>query len=112
MLKVFILDKERHDDFGKFQKCYYFVIQNVGICGVTVLSCTINGVPIEQYEEFYGSSVTIIGAKIEPENSVLCQWLVNFVLTKVTLGSIVRLVYLSDGGKKYEKDFTLSEEME
>ena len=110
MLKLFIQYREWHDHFGKIQSSYYFVIQNVGTCGITVLSCSINGLPIEQYEEFSESNSMIIGAKIEPKNSVRCQWLLGFMPTRVSIGNIVKLGYLSDAGIKYEKDFTLSEE--
>ena len=109
MLRVFILREEKHDHFGKIQSYFYFVIQNVGSCGITVLDCKINDLPICQYKEFINADINIIGAKIEPMNSVRCTWL-WMLNSKIRLGTDVKLSYKSDSGKTYHRAFTLSED--
>lgn len=112
ILKVFSLRKEMHNSLGKVQINNYFVIQNVGLCGITVLDCLIDGLPINQYKhEFLDANITIIGAKIEPQNSARCFWLCS-VSSKIGAGSIVKLSYQSDAGKRFVKEYTLSEGQE
>ena len=109
-LKVFIQDKEKHDCRGGVHSCFYFVIENVGSCGITVLNCLIDGVPIEQCEELHESKRTILGAKIEPYNSARCMWLRAEEYGIVRPGNNVKLSYKSDTGKNFERDYTISEE--
>jgi hypothetical protein len=111
MLRVFILREETHDHFGKIQSNFYFVIQNVGSCGITVLDCKINDFPIYQSEAFENAKTNIIGAKIEPKNSVRCMWIWELD-HRIGLGANVKLSYKSDSGKTFEKDYTLSEGQE
>ena len=109
MLKVFVKSKEEHDSFGKTHCYRYFTIQNVGTCGITVLNCTINNIQIDKYDRFENANSTIIGAKIEPQNSACCPWLWE-IDHQITLGNDVKLSYKSDSGKNYKKVFTLYEE--
>ena len=109
MLKVFVKSKEVHDFQGKIQRHCYFVIQNVGTCGITVLNCTINNIQIDKYDRFINADTSIIGAKIEPKNSASCLWLWE-IDSKISLGDDVKLSYKSDTGKTYKKVFTLYEE--
>ena len=107
-LKVFIQDKERHDSFGGTHSCFYFVIENVGPCGITVLNCLIDGIPIEQCEELHESKSIILGAKVEPYNSARCLWIRAEDYNKVRPGSNVKLFYKSDTGRNFERDYTIS----
>ena len=110
MLRVFVLREDKLDLSGKPHSDFYFVIQNVGSCGITVLDCKINDLPICQSEAFINSNICIIGAKIEPMNSVRCTYIWQFD-RRIELGADVKLSYKTNTGKTFHNTFTLSEDV-
>ncbi len=114
-LKVYIQMIERHNGFGNSINCYTsyrFFIQNVGLCGVTILACEVNGKQVTEYNQELVKPEIIIGAILEPHNSINCVLKRSRALHQIEAGSTVKLVYKSVLGKTYSTILTLSEEQE
>ena len=90
----------------------YFVVKNIGQCGVTILDCEINGKPITKFEELIDSDV-IIGAMLPPQEGIIqCP---RFPLmnteNQVKIGSPVKLTCKADSGKKFYIKISLGKDV-
>ena len=86
----------------------FLYIQNRGALGVTVLKCEVNNTSIAELREDICEPEKILGAKIEPLNSISCE--LCFAHRKINAGDCVKLTCKFASGKIAEKEYTLSEE--
>ena len=88
-----------------------FYIQNIGKCGVVILSCVIDSIPIESYRPIKNPN-TIIGAKVGPGNAISSQIVTWYGYSSDLQGKLAKIKCQLDSGKTIEVEYTLSEEQE
>ena len=112
LLKVGFRKKQIWGANGKVKNSVKLVVENVGNCGVTILSCKINNRSIDEISWILEPQ-NIIGAKLEPKNILCCNYVAtNYSYQVIPLGSSMQMKYKADSGKTIDKEYTLSEELE
>ena len=90
-LKVGLQKKRTLAANGKGTTSVNFVVENVGNCGVTILSCKINNKSIDEFRWILEPQ-NILGAKLEPKNILCCNYLVtNATFQEIPQGSPVQI---------------------
>ena len=107
-LKVGLRKKRILASNGKVTTSVKFAVENVGNCGVTILSCKINNKSIDEFLWIIDPQ-NILGAKLEPKNILCCNYAAtNIAFQEIPLGSPIQIKYKADSGKTFDKEYTLS----
>ena len=95
----------------KIQGKDFFVIENVGKCGITILDCTINNFKLDQCLAADKAHSNISSVRIEPQNLLNVSWYKSRgTLRQTPIGSPVELKIKTDSGKFFELVYNLYEE--
>ena len=102
-LKVCLRKKQNGD---------FFVIENVGLCGITILDCTVNNLKLGEIRAITDAS-HIINARIEPQNCLAVSFFASrSTLEETPIDSPVKLKIKVDSGKIFEIPYTLTRDLQ